>query len=671
MARLIFISPYLKGGKDAKHLGNHTRYIATREGVEKLISSDAAKPVTKQQTQFIRRLIRSYPEAKELAEYADYRAAPNRKSASEFIDQAREQFLVAADQRENYLDYVAHRPGVRSDGDHGLWDANGKVPVLSKAVEEVANHEGIVWTPIVSLRREDAERLGYTDVKNWRALVKSCLPEIATGYKIPLEHLRWYAAMHEKEKHIHIHLVLFSSDPKEGYLSKDGIRSVKSAFARRMFQQDLISVYKRQTEYRDTLQQEAKERMDELIRLMQSGTIRNETLETLTAELAERLRHTSGKKVYGYLPPQVKRIVDAIVDELAKDARVAAAYALWQEMRDEVCRTYTDELPERLPLSAQKEFKTVRNMVVREGLKLSEQVDTLEDGAAPDEPEDADEPSPIWEAIRAPKARKRNVYEQARRYRAAKDMLSDTGAAEALKLDAISELEQLWDEGYIVAAHQIGKAYRDGLGVEIDRETAIEWFRRSADGGNDYSEYALGKLLLERGNALEGVNCLARAAKRGNQYAQYRLGKLYLEGTAVPKDVETALSYFGDAAANGNQYAQYVLGKLFLLGQNVPRDEERALRYLERSAEQGNVYTWYLLDHRNDVPAPHVGAAVVGMLHHMGNIFQEQSMTDSTRRGMQIDRKRRRQLQEKRLAMVHKPDDHEEEENNVSNQTMR
>ncbi|MBO6267092.1 MAG: hypothetical protein J6M06_02545, partial [Synergistaceae bacterium] len=337
MARFIFISPYLKGGKDAAKLTHRTRYFATREGVALLQSDNAGLAPSDKQRAFIARALKQFPEARELPEYEDYHAAPSRKTAGIFIEQLWEQFVMALEERENFLDYVAHRPGVQSDGDHGLWDAHGKVQNLSAAVREVADHTGVVWTPVVSMRREDAERLGFTDVENWRAVVNACTGEIAEGYKIAPDHLRWYAALHEKEKHVHIHMVIFSSDPKEGYLTKEGIRTVKSAFARRLFEQDLLCVYQRQTQYRDTLQQEAAAKMRELIERMGGSTIHNEKLEMLTDELAERLRDTKGKKVYGYLPPATKRIVDAIVDELARDERVAEAYSLWQEMRDEVC----------------------------------------------------------------------------------------------------------------------------------------------------------------------------------------------------------------------------------------------------------------------------------------------------------------------------------------------
>ena len=472
---MIFVSPYLKGGKEKNALSRRTKYIATREGVELLKGQHGDAPATPKQKAFILRLLETYPQIMELGEYEDYAEAQTMDAAAELIDRVWEQFVTAMDQRENFLDYVAHRPGVQKEGDHGLWDKNGKVRNLEKTVEEVAGHEGIVWTPVVSIRREDAERLGYTTAENWRALVNACSKEIADGYKISLKNLRWYAALHEKEHHIHIHMIVFSSDPKEGYLSKQGIRDIKAAFATHIFEQDLVQVYARKTEYRNELQRSAEERMEEFVLQMKTGTIRNHKIEQLTAELAERLKHTKGRKVYGYLPPPVKRIVDEIVDELSRDERVAAAYALWQEMQEEVYRTYSENLPERIPLSRQKEFKTVRNMVIREALKLT---------------------------------------------------------AEGPALDAEDEEIRSWNP--------------------------------------------------------EAPNPEASAAS-------------------------------ASASTTGSR---------------TPGSTE---------------------------PATAVSAAVIRMLRHMGRIFEENATADTIHKNLQIDRKRRRQLQEKRLALGHKPDDHEEQ----------
>ena len=372
MSRVRFMSPYLKGGRDTGKLVNRARYIATRPGVEVLRGEHGDQPATKKQQAYIQRLLRDFPGAEELLEYEDYQASPTVEHADAFIRQVREDFAEPMSRMEHYLDYVSHRPGVQLDGEHGLWCAGGKVRNLSQAVREVAEHTGSVWTPVVAIRREDAERLGYNDAESWRQLVCACAPEIAKGYKIPLEQLRWYAAFHRKEESVHIHMVVFSSDPREGYLTKQGIRQVKSAFGRRIFQQDLIHIYEQKTEYRDTLGRDAERAMAELIAQMERGQLRNERLEQLVMDLAQRLQSTQGKKVYGYLAPKTKAVVDAIVDELAKDERVAAAYDLWNQMREEVCRTYSEQLPERLPLSKQKEFKSVRNMVIREVLQLGQ-----------------------------------------------------------------------------------------------------------------------------------------------------------------------------------------------------------------------------------------------------------------------------------------------------------
>ena len=661
MARIIFISEYLRGGEHAKHLANRARYFATRQGVELLRDEDADKPATQKQQEFVKRLLRSYPKSCELLEYEDFQKAPTRGNAHIFIEQVQELYVDMMDDRENYVDYVANRPGVQTYGEHGLWDTNGKVPVLSRAIDEVANHDGIVWTPIVSIRREDAERLGYTDAENWRGLVNTVTDQIAKGYKINPEHLRWYAAFHQKEKHVHIHMLVFSTDPKEGYLTKQGIQRVKSAFARQIFRQDLIAVYEKQTEMRDSLKESAAEIMSRLISEMQNGTIQNEKISALVTELAQRLQNTSGKKVYGYLPATSKRLVDAIVDELATDPRVAEAYKLWYELREEICRDYNEKLPERVPLSQQKEFKPVRNMVIRETMTLIENGFTFDDSSMNEEPQEDDESIPSQHPGFFASRREKQIYAMAERYRFAKKILQTEDADSTEKEDASKELEKLWNSGYTIAAHQLGKMYRDGLHGDADIKKAELWFRRSAESGNDCSEYALGKLLLSQKRIDEAMEWLRKAADQNNQYARYRLGKVYLSGEDVPKDIKKALEYLTASAEQGNQFAQYTLGKLYLLGKDIRQDKEKAVEWLTRSAEQGNQYAQYFLDHQDDFRSAAVGSAIIRMLHHMGRIFQENTGKAGTYTGLQIDRKRRRKLQEKRIALGHKADDHEEQ----------
>ncbi len=374
MAGVFFSSPYLKGGKQSARLANLTKYISTREGVELLKDTNSSLPATKQQQDFITRLLKMFPDTREMPEHEDYQTERSQKNAAEFISQVQENYAYLLDKRENYIDYVANRPGVRKLGEHGLWNADGKVPVLQNAVDEVAHHPGNVWTPVIAIQRPDAERLGYDSAESWRSLICSEIDQIAKTYKILPSHLKWYAAFHEKERSVHVHLVIFSTDPCEGYLTKPAILELRSALTRQIFKDDLKNIYVQQTAYRDQLQENALEVMDSLIQKMQDGDLKNPKLELLITELAERLRNYSGKKVYGYLPPATKRIVDAIVDELASDERVEEAYSLWQDMRDEVFSFYSKAKPERVPLSQQKEFKPVRNMVIREVVQMIEQL---------------------------------------------------------------------------------------------------------------------------------------------------------------------------------------------------------------------------------------------------------------------------------------------------------
>ena len=606
MSDLRFMSPYLKGGGDSARRANRIRYFATRPGVE-VLSDSGSQPATKKQKAYIQRLLQAFPDARELLEYEDYLKNQTQESASEFIRQAREDFAVPMSQRENYLDYVSHRPGVELRGEHGLWTSGGKVENLAEAVREVAEHPGNVWTPVVAIRRQDAERLGYDNAENWRALVNASLCDIAKGYKIHPDHLRWYAAFHEKEKSVHIHMVVFSSDPKEGYLTPDGIRQVKSAFARRIFQQDLMHIYEQKTAYRNQLQQNAAETMQELIWQMRDGILVNPQLEDQIEALARRLRTVRGKKVYGYLPPEVKLMVDGIVDVLAADEHVAKAYDLWNEMRESICRTYSEHLPERLPLSKQKEFKPVRNMVIREALLLVQQ----EEGIAEEPQREAD---------------LRHVQH----------------AAESGDPAAMCDLSDL-------------------LMKQRRSSEALYWLEQSARNGDPRGQYVLGTWYLKRGNVQNALRWLTAAADLGSSTAQYRLGVLYLKGERVEKDLELAVRYLTASAERGNQYAQYALGRLYRFGDGISRDEALGREWLSRSAAQGNPYARHLLDHP-DQNWTTVVQSVIRLLYHMSRIFEDNCKTDAMHRGLQIDRKRRRQFRERRLALGHKPDDHENEE---------
>ena len=374
MPRIIFKCPHIKGdtGKDSAHLENYVSYVATREGVQKVPENKNNLPATKKQRQMIEQLIRDFPLSKGLFEYDDFQSAPTQGNASESIARALEDNLDQVAKKENYLEYIAQRPRVQKVGVHGLFSSSDEPVILSRVADTVAHHPGTVWLPIISLRREDAARLGYDNAEQWKTLLTSYTADMARAMKIPVEDFRWYAAFHDEGHHPHTHMLCYSTDGKSGYLSKAGIAEIKSGLAKTIFRQELTEIYKKQTQRRNSLTEDAGDMLKNLIGQMQSGTLENEYIAQLMFQLAQKLKNTSGKKQYGYLKAPLKNIVDEIVEQLAKDPRIVEAYGLWYELREDVLRTYRDDLPERLPLSRQREFKKIKNLVIQEAVKLGD-----------------------------------------------------------------------------------------------------------------------------------------------------------------------------------------------------------------------------------------------------------------------------------------------------------
>ena len=547
-----------------------------------------------------------------------------------------------------YLEYIAERPRA-----HGLFSADGTAD-LEQTMKEINAHAGPVWTFIYSLKREDAARLGYENSESWRRLLLAHQTELAAAMKIPPSSFRWCAAFHDEKHHPHIHVMAWSNDPKQGYLTERGIEQMRSQLSNDIFQDELLSIYQEKDLSYQQVRDTAMEAMGRLIREMKSGLCDSPIIAGQMETLAEMLSEVKGKKVYGYLKKPVKTQVDTIVDALARLPEVAECYEQWNRLRDELERYYKDTPREHKPLSQQQEFKAIKNMVIREAEELRLSTFTFEDESMKDEvDEDQEEVYYAWSSR----------WEMAEAYQNAKEILSVYENTEEEKAEQVQVLKKLWDAGFFVAAHQLGKCWRDGMGVLPDDEQAELWFCRAAEAGHDFSQYALGKLLQSQKRMEEAVSWYEKAAAQGNSYAAYRLGKLYLEGTDVPKDTAKAVEYLTNAAREGNQYAQYTLGKLYLTGEDVARDQEQAYRWFWASASQGNEYAQFFLDHFNDNHSPNVLLSATKLLHHMGRIFQDNSIPPCPPGSQRADRKLRQKIRQKKIAMGHKPDDHEEEEN--------
>ena len=645
MVNLVQKSGYIKSGK----AGGYMRYIANREGVERLAGNGA---VTKGQRELIQKLLTDFPDAVELLEYEDYCKTPTLGTASAFITMALDANLHEIDSESGYMQYIATRPRVQKHGSHGLFSSSTSVD-LASAMSELEAHEGNVWTIIYSLRREDAARLEFDNADAWRTLLMENAPTLAKSMKISLDNFHWYAAFHDEGHHPHIHMMVWSDDPKEGFLTKDGIAAMRSKLTNAIFRDEMQQIYARKDMAYSDLVEAAQNAMREMISRMQRQVCDSPIIEDNMCQLVQALETTTGKKQYGYLKKPLKQLVDTVVDALTELPEVSECYEMWNQIHEELNECYGHSTPwERLPLSQRKEFRKIKNDIIREAENIRLGLPTFEDEGMQDEPEPESQKA---------EHQSYSVYEQAQRYHAAKAVLQDIYALDAEHTEAVKALEQLWEEGYTVAAHQLGKFYRDDLSTLRDHEKTEHWFRRSAEAGNDFSEYALGKLLLTQKRWDEAMEWLGKAADHGSQFARYRLGKIYLVGESVPKDTEKALAYLTASADQGNQFAQYTLGKLYLLGRDVPPDREQAKEWLIRSAVQGNEYARFFLDRFDQFRDPSVMLAATKLLHHMSRIFQNNSVPPGNPAGIRIDSKRRRRLMEKRMAMGHRADDHEEQ----------
>lgn len=390
MARLITKFKYLKAA-DRKSVGGYAKYIATREGVDKIDESFKHEPSTEKQRELIKRILRDFPDSASMLEYDDYLNEPTLGNASEFISRALEDNAHEASEIKTYADYIATRPGAERIGSHGLFTDDGVAVKLGEVSDELNGYDGNVWTIIISLRREDAERLGFNTGKRWRDMLRTQTETMAKSFKLPVEELRWYAAFHNESHHPHVHLMVYSTGKAEPYLTQKGIMALRSAFAKDIFADDLLCAYEKQTEHRDELRAKSRDMIAEIVSRINSGGYNNPALEGLLLDLAFRLSKTTGKKQYGYLKADVKAMVDSIVGELASDSGIAALYDLWYKKREEIIRTYTDELPKRVPLEDNPEFKSIKNAVISEAMKLAR--DRTEDieQAANDEQGEPDE----------------------------------------------------------------------------------------------------------------------------------------------------------------------------------------------------------------------------------------------------------------------------------------
>ena len=587
LSQIIVTSRYLKSGtqKSKNKRRNYTKYIATREtvAVREQNTIDRNSTATKNQKELIDDLLSDFPEAKRYLEYEDYTANPTVENASELISTIIERNADVIGNRQNFVGYMAMRPGVQKRGSHGLFNEKDEPIILDRVANEIANHKGNVWSHVVSLRREDAVRLGFDNSDAWRELVKRHISDIAKAQNIPLCNLKWYAAYHDTTHHPHIHLLVYSTNPKQGFLTKAGIDKIRSAFANDIFHDDLQSIYQEQTVSRDELKAVSKKEFESIVNMIASNDHTDPQLEELIRKLYIQLQNVKGKKVYGYLPMEIKETVNKIFSELAKDENIQQLYDKWCSLERLKYKTYTQKEAELPELVDNKVFQPVRNMIIRTVLNMKPfDVNTEIKGSEPNDeyfdntPQNMsplfDEAEPLAETETDESAAAIKYYIKWNdQYKKACKLIYGKDA----KLNDFKEAEQLLlsesQRGNVLAVYDLGKLYStDKLG-EKSEEISIAKYTQ----------------------ALQGFLQIEPNSKKIKPYVQYRIGKMFCYGLGTEQDYEKAFEWFERSAKQKNKFAQFSLANLYYYGNGVEKDLSQAFLWYQKSSAQGQPYASY------------------------------------------------------------------------------
>lgn len=662
MPKIIVASRYLKSAAKGTR-GNLVKYIATRETVQKYSPKKKDMPVTESQKQLIFELLKINSDGKKLPEYSDYLKNPSRQNASELLSELLEQSADMIADKEILVKYVAERPGVEKLGKHGLFSDSDDEIILSQAQKNIAEHQGNIWSHVISLTREDAERLGYTTPEMWRNLIMRHTDDIAKAQNIRLENLRWYAAFHNTTHHPHIHLLIYSTDIKEGFLTENGIGQIKSSFANDIFHNELYQVYKKQTDVRDKLRSEAESVMKNMLSELQNNNQSDPNLEQLILKLQTQLRNSKGKKIYGYLQPNVKKTVDHIVAELARNPVLKKIYDEWCALEQQKYETYTSAVQKFPPLEENKVFKPIKNAVINAVLKMefSSEMFAEYDEVVIDETESDGDLFIKWTAeyksactelyknhdipkaleLFQTEAEKGNIlalHDLGKIYR--NGLLGDENISKSAEyfqkaLQDFLELEPTAKRLKPYVQYRIGKMYALGFGAEQDYSAAFGWFEKSADAGNKFAQYSLGSLYFYRNgvaqNYEKAFEYFKLSADQDNAYACYETAKMLRDGIGIEKNSDQAENYFRNAyngfskIANDNPDDKilYRLGVMTFSGTGCDADRDLGIEYIKQSAELGNEYAQAFLENNRNYNLMAAQNAVVSMLFSFGRLISD------------------------------------------------
>lgn len=542
----------------------------------------------------------------------------------------REGSVLTVSERENYVGYLANRPN-----SHGLFNGKDDPINLEKTANEIADHSGNVWTHVVSLRRDDAQKMGYDNLNAWRDLVLRQIPNIAKQSKIDMKNLRWYAAFHDKENNPHVHIVVYSADEREGFLTNHGIEKIRSEFANDIYSDELLHLYEQQTDLRNLLKKESEQLMKSLAEKISQDNNFDPELINLVSKLHNHLAESKGKKVYGYLKPDVKKTVDEIFSRLADNESIKKMYDLWCQMEQQKHDVYSSAKVDFPNLVNNKEFKSVKNMIIQTVLQMN--FPTIDMEVEMPEPTEID-----WNTIpqideevinktvddsveNSPQnllyIKWSDSYKEARKLIYSKESkLDDYKKAEKLLLS---------ESNNAIALYDLGKLYSMEESELKDDEKSFKLYEK----------------------ALHGFIQVESKAKKIKPYLQYQIGMMFFKGLGTSTDNQKATEYF-EKSADKNMWSSYQLGRLYLFGaEDLERDKEKAIQYLNLSAEQGNEYAQNIIDNTENFEHQILANTVFSLFINLSRCIEDDYHHKFQSGRKMIDSKLQRIIQEKKQSL--------------------
>lgn len=647
-ARFIMNARYFHVARPGEKLSKHAlsgphvaalvEYCGTRETVALNIAEDRKDlPATNKQIETLNEFFDLVEDYKETLEYDDYIKAPTRQNASELISRLSELLYIndtGFDEVSNLVEYAAKRPGAVKVGEHGLFSSFENVD-LENAKNELSTHKGNIWTEVYSLRREDADRLGYDSQKPWRDLVMLNIDKIAKAHRIKPENLRWYAAMHNTSHHPHIHLFVYSTDPTEGFLNQKGIEDLKSAFATKVFANELEEIYSQKDYYKKQLNTEAKNALSKLLANPETS-FENEKLNEIANKMLTLSQRYIGKAVYGFQPKEVKAIVNDIEHSLVSDnPLLSKLYGEWCNQQFNIERLYVNNPNIDYPIENNPTFTTIKNTIMKQAQALRENgavpapplIDELIDSFEPDNSSRNNTQNSINMnnvILKEPPAKKTNSranqnnysrYDPIQKYMnkypeqvfyspepesaELKEIFgssvifeSDADAVKNFKSLSILANDLSSRNGEI--CRRLGDCYNFGQGTEKDFAQAVLWYGIAADEFKDsISSYRLGQIYLYGNDEIDIDKNL------GNYYCKqaFLLFKDEIKNGCFFDDLESGadeLRYQVQVPAD-EAYKEYLMGRMYLKGEGVEQDYFKSYQTFLLSAENGYAHSNYYI----------------------------------------------------------------------------